>query len=118
MAEGRKRFEGTLEQARSNFPPRLILRTADNIDSLRSVPGVVSIKPLPTVTPPSTDINAPIEISYEAELARDADFQLILKSAIDAGIRLSRFEQVTVSLHDIFVSMAGESAGENAGAFQ
>ena len=38
---------------------------------------------------------------------------LVLRAAFDAGLHLSRFENTSASLHDIFVDLVGEAA-ENA----
>jgi ABC-2 type transport system ATP-binding protein len=100
LAKGKKRFEGAIGEARAAFPPRLILRTRDNIEKLRHAPGVRRITALDAATDGEHD--------YEVGLAPGADPQIVLKSAFESGIRLSRFEHVGASLHDIFVALAGE----------
>ncbi len=111
LAKGRRRFEGTLTEARAVFPPCLLLQTADQISPLSSAPGVLNI-----AEKESGDEGGSV---YEVELARGADPQQVLKAAFDAGIRLSRFEHAGATLHDIFVSLAGddaESATDTAGS--
>jgi hypothetical protein len=44
-----------------------------------------------------------------AALSR-ADAQQLLRRLLDAGARVSRFEQVEPSLHDIFIEQVGEGA--------
>ena len=100
LADGRARFDGTLAEAQNLFPPRLVIRTADDIEGLRRVPGVVAIA--------ATKGGAGDEADYEIELARDADPQLVLKAAFEQGVRLSRFENASASLHDIFKALAGD----------
>src|SRR5438874_1929283 len=46
----------------------------------------------------------------ELELAPGADAQEILKSLVDSGARLARFELATPSLHKIFVDLVGPEA--------
>jgi ABC-2 type transport system ATP-binding protein len=100
IAKGKKRFEGAIGEARAAFPPRLVLRTSDTIERLQHAPGVREIKPVGEAAEGGRD--------YEIILKRGADPQVILKTAFDAGLRLSRFEHVGASLHDIFVALAGE----------
>lgn len=100
IAKGKKRFEGAIGEARATFPPRLILRSTDNVERLQHAPGVRRIEPLGEATEAGRD--------YEIMLAPGADPQAILKMAFDSGLRLSRFEHVGASLHDIFVALAGE----------
>lgn len=101
LAGGKARFDGTLEQARKIFPPRLIVRTVDPIGLLKAVPGVVSVEA----------VGEPVggEQDYEILLTRDADPQAVLRAAFDAGLRLSRFENANASLHDIFKAVAGDA---------
>ncbi|MEX0644511.1 MAG: ATP-binding cassette domain-containing protein [Parvularculaceae bacterium] len=101
IAKGKKRFDGDLKEARASFPPRLIIRTADSIERLRHAPGVKRITPIESV--------AGEELDYEIGLAAGADPQLVLKAAFEAGIRLSRFEHASATLHDIFVALAGDT---------
>lgn len=103
LANGRKKFEGTLEEARAAFPPRLIIRTRDAVAPLARVPGVVRIDAAPT--------RAGEDPSFALELQRGVDPNMILRAAFDAGMRLSRFENAGASLHDIFVAIVGGEAG-------
>jgi len=107
LAKGRKRFEGTLEEARGLFPPRLLIRTADPIDPLSRVPGVIAIRRIGAH-------DSAGEQDYELDLEAGTDSQTILAAAFEQGIRLSRFEQVRQTLHDIFVSIAGADQPETA----
>ncbi|MCB2112158.1 MAG: ATP-binding cassette domain-containing protein [Parvularculaceae bacterium] len=107
LAKGAKRFEGTLGEARAKFPPRLIVRTRDRIDGVKSAPGVASVLDLP-----ARDGEDP---GYSIELQRGVDPNTVLRAAFDAGIHLSRFENANASLHDIFVDLVG-GAEESAAA--
>jgi ABC-2 type transport system ATP-binding protein len=101
IAKGRKRFEGTLAEARSAFPRRLSLRARGSVDAIARAPGVVSITPHGEAVEGFQD--------YDIELARGADPQAVLRGAFASGLELSRFEDARASLHDIFVSLAGET---------
>jgi len=105
LARGKKRFEGTLEDARAKFPPKLIVRTRDPIIALKAAPGVVRIDDLPT--------RDGEDAGYAIELKRGVDPNSVLRAAFDAGMHLSRFENANASLHDIFVDLVGD-AGETA----
>jgi len=48
----------------------------------------------------------------EVELAHGADAQDVLKSLVDSGARLSRFELAAPSLHAIFVGLVGPDAAQ------
>ncbi len=115
LAKGQKRFEGTLQEARDLFPPRLFIRTADNIDILRTISGVIRVTKMAgdndimgAVIAGTHPTGEQIEHDYELEFQKDFDIQLILKAAFEAGIRLTRFEHASTSLHDIFMAIAGE----------
>jgi ABC-2 type transport system ATP-binding protein len=102
LAKGKKRFEGTLEEARASFPPRLVIRTRDAVEPIRRAPGVRSVE-----AAPARDGE---DKSYVIELQRGVDPNTVLRAAFDAGMHLSRFENTNASLHDIFVAIAGEPA--------
>ena len=103
IADGKKRFEGTLAQARENFAHRIHVRTKAHADALEKMPGVVALR---VENNPSSGG----ETSFEIELASEADPQAFLREAVNAGIDLSRFEQAGANLHDIFVALAGDAA--------
>lgn len=103
LAEGRKRFEGTLTEARSTFAGRVHVRTGAGADALRALGRVASLR--------IEDVNGSrAETTYELTLEDGADPQDYLRRAIAAGIKLTRFEQAGATLHDIFMALAGNSA--------
>lgn len=108
LAKGRRRFEGTLEEARAKFPPRLVIRTRDAVAPIAAAPGVVRIDPSPA--------RGGEYPSYAIELAHGADPNIVLRAAFDAGMHLSRFEHANASLHDIFVDLVGSDAAEGDAA--
>ncbi len=106
LAKGRMRFEGTLDEARAGFAPRLNIRTRDPIEPLRRAPGVASIEEIAARNGEDP--------GYAIELARGVDPNIVLRAAFDAGMHLSRFENANSSLHDIFVALVGKG-GETPG---
>jgi ABC-2 type transport system ATP-binding protein len=107
LAHGRKQFEGTLAQARRLFPPKLFIRTADDPSALARAPGVVAI------TVKAEDGAAK---EYAIDLEPGADPAAVLSAAFEAGVRMTRFEHASASLHDIFVALAGEDAAQSENA--
>lgn len=107
LAAGKKRFEGTLAQARASFAQRLHVRSAAPISALRALPGVISVR----VEEAQSDTD---ETVYEVELIDGVDLQDFLKTLVAAGVPVTRFEQAGVTLHDIFVTLAGEASDEAA----
>jgi len=107
LAHGRKQFDGTLEEARRLFPPKLFIRTADDVSALARAPGVIAVTP-------GADDGAATE--YAIELNPGADPSAVLAAAFEAGVRMTRFEHASASLHDIFVALAGEEASAEADA--
>ncbi len=101
IAGGRKRFEGTLGEARADYGRRIHLRTTARESALKALPGVVSIR----VEDASGD-----ETTFEIELNDNADPQAFLQQVVGAGIAVTRFEQAGATLHDIFVTLAGDEA--------
>ena len=102
IAEGKKRFEGTLSQARASFAKRVHVRTKASPEALSALGGVANIR----IENHEGDSG---ETTYELELEEGADGQKLLANAVAAGLSLSRFEQAGATLHDIFVSLVGES---------
>ena len=107
LAKGTKRFEGTLREARSAFPPQLIVRTTAQAEILSRLPKVVAIDVVSDAGP---------EKDYRVELERGTDPQVFLRAAFEAGLRLSRFEVANASLHEIFVKLASETGDSTDGS--
>ncbi|WP_411816949.1 ABC transporter ATP-binding protein [Hyphococcus sp. DH-69] len=101
LAHGQKRFEGTLEAARALYGHRLHVRSAAPPEAFERLAGVISVR----LEKAGGDENL-----YEIELADNADPQSFLRQVVGAGIQISRFEQAGATLHEIFVSLAGDEA--------
>jgi ABC-2 type transport system ATP-binding protein len=96
LANGRKKFEGTLEQARAELPARLSVFAKTDPATLQGVESA--------------------QDCGEAELGwRRWDVRLepgiapgdVLERCVAERFPLRRFEQVQVSLHDVFVHIVG-----------
>lgn len=96
LAKGRKKFEGTLEQAREELPARLTVVAKDDPSKLAGVESA--------------------QDRGEAEAGwRRWDVRLdpgvlpgdVLEHCVAERFALRRFEQVQVSLHDVFVHIVG-----------
>ena len=96
LARGRKKFEGTLEQARAELPTRLSVIAKQDPSSL---PGVES-----------TDDRGAAEEGWrrwDVRLAPGIAPGDVLEQCTAKGFPLRRFEQQLASLHDVFVHLVG-----------
>ncbi|HWS53057.1 MAG TPA: ABC transporter ATP-binding protein [Pyrinomonadaceae bacterium] len=93
----RKVLEGTLREVKRGFGRRAVALRAEGADGLLEDPALVaSVKP---------------EADFvEVLLAEGADPQELLRRLVERGARVSKFEQVEPSLHDIFIAQVGEAA--------
>ncbi len=101
LANGQKRFEGTLQQARAAFSHRLHVTSSSPVERLRNLETVSSLF-VEDTTPDG------VETSYSVDLQNGADMQAFLREAVEKDVSLSRFEQAGATLHDIFVALAGD----------
>ena len=102
LAKSKKRFEGTLAQARDAFPPQVIIRLRNksgDAEQLTGMTGVVGVNVVET---------AGDETVYRVELARGHDPQLFLRTVFETGLEFTRFDVANASLHEIFVALAGD----------
>ena len=106
LADGEKRFEGTLAEARDQLTRRIHIRSNSRADKLEKIPGVAAVHI-------ENSAGGDDGVSYEIELTNDADPQAFLKNALSAGVDLSRYEQAGATLHDIFVTLAGAAAADD-----
>ncbi|WP_425410672.1 ABC transporter ATP-binding protein [Hyphococcus sp.] len=101
IGRGRKRFEGTLGEARADYGRRIHLRTTAAQSAVEVLPGVQSVR--------VEDVSGE-ETTYEIELGDDVDPQDFLRRLVEAGLSVTRFEQAGATLHDIFMALAGDDA--------
>jgi ABC-2 type transport system ATP-binding protein len=96
VAKGRKRFDGTVAEARAAAPRLLRLEGALTEADVRALPGI-------------TGAEADGE-GWSAGLAPDAQAQTALRAAFDRGLDIRRFEVKEPTLHDAFIVLTGEHA--------
>ncbi|MDQ3687873.1 MAG: DUF4162 domain-containing protein, partial [Acidobacteriota bacterium] len=91
----RKVLEGSLREVKKGFGRHAVALRAEGIDGLLDDPALVSgVKPYGD--------------HIEVLLAEGADAQQLLERLVAHGARVSRFEQIESSLHDIFIAKVGE----------
>ncbi len=102
IAKGRKIFDGTLAEAKSTMPRRVMLETADAIEPLNSLSGINEIEALNT-----DDVDSDTK-SWQLKISEELNPQDILRSCFERGIALNRFEFTEPSLHDVFVHLVDD----------
>src|SRR5258707_11699151 len=98
LAKGTKRFEGTLEEARSLLPRRARIGGEGDLSFLAALPGVTH------ATPPS-----PGQPYWVLDLKEGNDGRALLAACFERGVPLSHFDVAPPELHDVFVSLVGAS---------
>jgi ABC-2 type transport system ATP-binding protein len=98
MTQGRKAFDGTLDEARNLLPRRARIAGSGDLHFLGEVAGVTAIAP-------------PKEGStfWEIDLKEGADGQSLLAACFERGIALTHFDISPPSLHDVFMALAGKA---------
>jgi ABC-2 type transport system ATP-binding protein len=99
LAKGRKRFEGTLDEARGLLPRRARLAAEGDLGFLAAVPGVAG------VTKPASGADY-----WTVDLKEGADGRGLLAACFEHGVPLSHFDTAPPGLHDVFVSLVGGEA--------
>lgn len=105
MAHGTKVFDGTLEQARSRLPRRAHIAGDGDLSFLRDVAGVASVIP-----PPNG------QTLWDIALRKGADGSALLSACFERRIALTHFDVADASLQDVFVTLAGSNAHDEAAA--
>ena len=101
LARGRKKFEGTLDEARGELPARLSVVSRDDPSAL---PGVTSAVPKGDADDGWT--------RWDVRLDPGVDTGDVLEQCVARGFPLRRFEQQQASLHDVFVHMVGSAEAQ------
>ena len=99
LAEGRKLFEGTQDEARATLPARLSITSRDTPVGL---PGVIDATRSGTSNGWS---------EWNVRLAPGGDPGDLLQACTERGFALRRFEQSRPSLHDVFLHIVGGEEG-------
>jgi ABC-2 type transport system ATP-binding protein len=99
LAEGRKEFEGTQDEARATLPARLTLAARETPATL---PGVASATPTG---------GREGWTEWDVRLEPGGDPGDLLQACTERGFALRRFEQSRPSLHDVFIHIVGGEEG-------
>ena len=103
LRKGRKRFEGTIDEARDTLPAHIsAVARAD----IAEVPGLREAR----VVEPREDGWAVYDIALEPGVAAED----ALEACTRRGVALRRFEAHRPSLHEVFVTLVGEDEGVEA----
>ena len=102
LVKGRKRFEGTLDEAQRLLPRRAQIGAAGDLSFLAGVEGVAR------VTAPGEG-----RPRWLVELKEGADGRALLKACFEHGVVPDYFDLNPPSLHEVFVAVVERAEGEN-----
>jgi ABC-2 type transport system ATP-binding protein len=94
LARGRKRFDGTLEEAQRLLPRRAQIGADADLSFLASVVGVARVDPPGEGQP-----------RWVVELKEGADGKALLKACFEHGVAPDYFDLAPPSLHEVFVAL-------------
>ena len=111
LAGGRKVFDGTVQEARSRAPGRLVLEGGLEVTDVRGLPGVIAVNAAGSAANDG-------DLRLEVELAPGAEAHETLSAAFRGGLAVRRFESREPGLHEAFLLLtgAGPRLPEVAGA--
>jgi len=95
--KSRKVFDGHLREVRRSFAQNVVALRTEGADGLLDDPELIT-----NVRQNGDDT--------EVLLTADASPQILLKRLVDANVKITKFELVEPTLHDIFVAKVKESA--------
>lgn len=95
--KSRKVFDGQLREVRRSFAQNLVALRVEGADGLLNDPELIT-----NVRQNGDDT--------EVLLTADASPQVLLKRLVEANVKITKFELVEPTLHDIFVARVKESA--------
>ena len=96
LAKGRRKFEGTLDEARAQLPARLSVVARQ---SLAPVDGVESCEPVGTTADGWQE--------WDVRLKPGGNPSDLLQACTERAIPLRRFDERRASLHDVFLQLVG-----------
>ena len=109
LAQGKKIFDGSLDEARACIPRRVVLQTNNDIDALRSVDGIEAITQVEAGT-------STVGGTWYVEVREGFDPNALLRECFDQGYGLSKFEFSEPSLHDVFVQLVNKAPDDSTRA--
>jgi len=108
MAEGRKIFDGRVEEALAVVPRQVVIEAEAGL----GLDAAIASGDLAFLSEPASE---PESERWRVNLLNGARAQGVLQACVDKGISLRLFEPVRPHLHDAFVRLV-EDAGHNGGA--
>src|SRR3954452_19403491 len=96
LAKGRKKFEGTLDEARAQLPARLSVVARESLSALA---GVKRCEPVGKTTDGWHE--------WDVELNPGVAAGDVLQTCTEQSIPLRRFDERRASLHDVFLQIVG-----------
>ena len=96
LARGKKRFEGTLDEARAQLPARLV------VSARQSLAGLACVE---RCEPVGSAVDGWQE--WDVELSPGAAAGDLLQICTEQAVPLRRFEEQRASLHDVFLHIVG-----------
>ncbi len=103
IAQGRKIFDGRVDEALAEAPRQVILETEAGID----LPGRLSLAGV-RFTP--EEASEPDNARWRADLDNGAGAQDLLRACVESGAPLRLFEPVRPHLHDAFMTMVSAAS--------
>lgn len=99
ISRGQRVFEGTLDEARARLPRVVKLKTPADEAALAALPGVIAV---------AKEDSRPG--FYDLTLAQGAGGEAVLRACFARNLALESFDTSEPPLHDIFVSLVGDTA--------
>jgi len=106
ITQGKKVFDGTINEARAIIPRRVVLECKEDISAMSHLDGVLSVQEMQ----PEDEEHDRDSRQWEIYIRDQADPQTILKHCFQNNIHLSRFDFNQASLHDVFMHLVGPEA--------
>jgi len=97
VTQGRKVFDGSVTDALSRVPRRVIIDAHADHDLVSILSGLGQVQ--------ENEKSLEGNRCWQIDLAPDADAQDVLKACVEASVKLARFEPVKAHLHDAFVHL-------------
>jgi ABC-2 type transport system ATP-binding protein len=96
MTKGIKAFDGTLADARATRPRHIKIEADGDLNFIAALPGVLSVR--------APDAGSKV---WDVTLKPGAEPHAVLEACFKAGIVLKKFDASEMTLHEIFVEIAG-----------
>ena len=109
IAGGKKVLDDTIEGARRTIPRRVRLATRDELGFLNELDAVKELQPVDDLP---GDLAGGDVRAFDAMLADDAEPIDVVKTCLERGVHLDRFDYSPPSLHEVFVELVGDKAKE------